>query len=49
MMNVPFFVPAKRKYPISLKVKMKYSQKGAQCSFGAQGYSFDGFNSKLSS
>ena len=49
MMNVPFFVPAKRKYPISLKDNMKYSQKGAQYSFGVLGYSFDGFNSKLSS
>jgi hypothetical protein len=46
---VPFFVPTQRKSTSSLNDKMKYSQKGAQCSFGAQGYSFDGFNSKLSS
>jgi hypothetical protein len=46
---VPFFVHTKRKFPILRKVKMKYSQNGAQCSFGILGYSFDGFISKLSS
>jgi hypothetical protein len=42
-------VSIKRKFLISLKVKLKYSQKGAQCSFVTKGYSFDGKNSKLSS
>ena len=44
-----FFVPKWRELSISLHPKLKYSQKGAQCSFDAQGYSFDENNPKLSS